>query len=214
MGEKSPRRISMKKFILPVLLCVFLTALGYGQNLVEPNWGQFTGAPPEEVVELSENYGLSLAELKASKPNLKEVGASARAQYRETTVYKINANEVTMTAIYYIDPRLGYYASTLEIESGYSALIDRQFADWETLVTDTLGWGSPSTSTNAPDKTRRWQQRAQWPAIIISIPAKRGNKSKVTFSQYSQLGVNRGDSVNHKELVQKLTNTVTGAVRN
>jgi hypothetical protein len=203
----------MKKVILPVLFCGFLASLIYGQNLVEPNWGQFTGAPPEEVAELSENFGLSFADLQVTKPNLKPVGAAGKDQYRESTTYLVNGNEVTMTAIYYIDAKLGYYASTLEIESAYAALINRQFADWEKLVSDTLGWGSPSTTTAGPTKTRYWQQRNQWPAIIISQPPKKGSKYQVSYSQYSQLGITRSDSVNHKALVQQLTRTFTGAVR-
>ena len=203
----------MKKLILPVLFCSFLTSLIYGQHLVEPNWGQFIGAPPEEVAELSEDFGLSFAELQATKPNLKAVGAAARNQYRESTTYRVNGNDVTMTAIYYIDNRLGYFASTLEIESAYAALINRQFADWEKLVSETLGWGPPSITTREPSKTMRWQQRNQWPAIIITQPPRKGNKYRVSYSQYSQLGVSRGDPVNHKELVQHLTRTFSGAVR-
>jgi hypothetical protein len=203
----------MKKVVLPVLLCVFLTSLVYGQYLVEPNWGQSTGAPPEEVAELSENFGLSFTELQVTKPNLKAVGAAARNQYRESTTYRVNGNEVTMTAIYYIDSSLGYFASTLEIESAYATLIYRQFADWEKLVSETLGWGPPSVTTKEPAKTMRWQQRNQWPAIIIAQPPKRGNKYRASYSQYSQLGISRGDQVNHKELVQQLTRTFSGAVR-
>jgi hypothetical protein len=204
----------MRKFVLPVLFCGFLTALVSGQNLVEPNWGQFTGAPPEEVAELSEDFGLSFNDLRAAKPNLKEVGAAARSQYKVSTTYKVSGNEVVMTATYYIDSAKGYYASTLEIESSYSALINRQYADWEKLVSETLGYERPSTTTtNAQGKSMLWQWRAQWPAIIIAQPARRGNKYRVTYSQYSQLGQNRGDVVNHKELVQKLTNVMTGGVR-
>jgi hypothetical protein len=203
----------MKKVVLAVLFCIFLTSLVYGQHLVEPNWGQFTGAPPEEVAELSEDFGLSFAELQVTKPNLKAVGSAARNQYRESTTYRVNGNEVTMTAVYYIDNNLGYFASTLEIETTYVTLINRQFADWEKLVSETLGWGPPSTTTREPSKTMRWQQRNQWPAIIIAQPPKKGNKYQVSYSQYSQLGISRGDPVNHKELVQQLTRTFSGAVR-
>jgi hypothetical protein len=59
----------------------------------------------------------------------------------------------------------------------------------------------------------RWQQRNQWPAIIIAQPPRRGNKYRVSYSQYSQMGVNRDDPVNHKELVQRVTRTFSGAVR-
>jgi hypothetical protein len=203
----------MKKVVLPVLFCSFLTSLVYGQRLVEPNWGQFIGTPPEEVAELSEDFGLSFTELQATKPNLKAVGSAARNQYRESTTYRVNGNEVTMTAVYYVDNTLGYFASTLEIETAYATLIYRQFADWEKLVSETLGWGPPSVTTKEPSKTMRWQQRNQWPAIIIAQPPKRGNKYRVSYSQYSQLGISRGDQVNHKELVQQLTRTFSGAVR-
>jgi hypothetical protein len=211
--KRFSRRIIMKKIILPVLVCVFLTSLVYGQNLVEPNWGQFTGAPPGEVAELSTDFGLSFAELQSTKPNLKPVGAAGKDMYRESTAYRVNGNDVTMTAIYYIDAKLGYYASTLEIESAYAALINRQFTDWEKLVSETLGWGPPSITTREPEKTRRWQQRNQWPAIIITQPPKKGTKYLISYSQYSQLGISRGDPVNHKELVQQVTRTFTGPVR-
>ncbi|MDR0451472.1 MAG: hypothetical protein LBH15_00345 [Treponema sp.] len=203
----------MKKVILPVLFCVFLAGAVFGQNLVEPNWGQYIGAPPEEVAELSENFGASFAELQAVKPNLKPVGAAGRNQYRESTTYRVNGNDVTMTAIYYIDSRLGYYAAILEIESTYAALINRQFSDWEILVSDTLGWGSPSITTSEPAKSLRWQQRNQWPAIIITQTPRSGTKYKVSYGQYSQLGVTRGDPINHRELVQQVTRTFSGAVR-
>ncbi|MDR1351925.1 MAG: hypothetical protein LBK05_01480 [Treponema sp.] len=203
----------MTKTILPVLFCIFFASTAFGQNLVEPNWGQFIGAPPEEVAELSEDFGLSFAELQAIKPNLKAVGAAGRNQYRESTTYRVNGNDVTMTAIYYIDSKLGYYAATLEIESSYAALINRQFSDWEILVSDTLGWGSPSITTMEPSKSLRWQQRNQWPAIIISQPPRSGNRYRVSYSQYSQLGITRGDPVSHRELVQQATRTFSGGVR-
>jgi hypothetical protein len=203
----------VKKIIPPVLFYGFLTNLVFGQNLVEPNWGQFTGAPPGEVAELSEEFGLNFTELRTAKPNLEPAGDAGRSQYRESTTYRINGSDVTMTAVYYIDARLGYYASTLEIESAYAALINRQFTEWEKLVSETLGWGPPSITTSEPAKTRRWQQRNQWPAIIISQPPGRGNRYQVSYSQYSQLGISREDPVNHKELVQQLTRTFTGAVR-
>jgi hypothetical protein len=202
----------MKKIILPVLFYVFLTSPVFGQNLVEPNWKQFTGAPPEEVAELSEDFGLSFTELQAVKPNLKPVGTVGRSQYRESTTYRVNGNDVTMTAIYYVDAKLGYYAATLEIESTYTALINRQFTEWEKLVSDILGWGPPSITTREPAVTRRWQQRNQWPAIIISQSPKSGNKYLISYSQYSQLGINRDDPVNHKELVQQITRTYVRGV--
>jgi hypothetical protein len=203
----------MKKVILPVFLCIFWAGMVFGQNLVEPNWEQFIGAPPEEVAELSEDFGLTFAELQAVKPNLKPVGAAGRNQYRESTTYRVNGYDVTMTAIYYIDSKLGYYASTLEIESSYAALVNRQFSNWEILVSDTLGWGSPSITTAEPAKSLRWQQRNQWPAIIISQPPRSANKYRVNYSQYSQMGISRGDPVNHRELVQQITRTFSGGVR-
>jgi hypothetical protein len=199
------------------LFCVSLAGLLYGQspagNLVEPRWKHFTGVPPEEVTELSGKFGLSFADLRVRKPNLKPVTAAAKDQYQESTICDIDGSTVTMTAIYYIDEKLGYYAATLEIESDNTVFINNQFAYWEKLIRDTLNWGSPGIVLQLPVKTRTWQQRNRWPAITISQMPVSGTMHRVRLNQYSQLGINRKDPVNHKALVQRLANSDMPPVR-
>jgi hypothetical protein len=203
----------MKKSILPLLFCVSLTCLVYGQNLVEPAWRRFTGAPPEEVVELSRQFGLSFDDLRIDKPNLNPVIAAAKDQYHESTVCDIDGSIVTMTAVYYIDEQLGYYASTLVLESNDNGFISDQFACWEKLISDTLEWGYPSVTIRFPGTILSWLQRNRWPAFTISRPSVTGTMHRISFSQYSQFGMKQNDPVNHEALVRRLTNDDTTSTR-
>jgi hypothetical protein len=199
----------MKKSILLLLFCVSLTGLVYGQSLVEPVWGRFTGTPPEEVAGLSRQFGLSFDDLRMDKPNLNPVIAAAKDQYHESTVCGIDGSVVTMTAVYYIDEQLGYYASTLMLESNDDGFINDHFVYWEELISDTLGWGPPSVTLRFPGTTLSWLQRNRWPAFTISQSPITGTRHRISFSQYSQFGINQNDPVNHGALVQRLTNNDT-----
>jgi hypothetical protein len=203
----------MKKLILPLLFCVSLAGFVYGQDLLEPIWGRFTGAPPEEVVALSTQFGLTFDDLRLDKPNLNPVIAAAKDQYHESTVCDIDGSIVTMTAIYYIDEHLGYYASTLVLESDDEGFINDQFVYWESLISDTLGWGHPSITLWFPGTTLSWLQQNRWPAFTISRLPVTGSKYRISFSQYSQFGMKQNDPVNHEALVRQLTNNDTTPTR-
>jgi hypothetical protein len=197
----------MKRTIPSLWFCVFLTGLAYGQTLVEPKWGRFTGVPPEEVAELSGEFGLSLEDLRLTKPNLDPVMAAAKGQYQESTICDIDGSIVSMTSVYYIDEELGYYASAFEIESDDTGFINDHFVFWEELISDTFGFGPPSVTRRFPGTILSWRRRNRWPAFTISQPPANGTRYRAVFNQYSQLGINPDDPVNHRVLVQQLADS-------